>query len=278
MPELPEVETIKNQLNCLILGKQIKAVKILLPKIVKTNRAFFILVLTGKHFIKIYRRAKIFIFELSGNWSMIAHLKMTGQLVYAKNKNEFLKQKNKHTHVFFEFNDGSFLLFNDLRQFGWLKLIKKNAVDKEIQAEKLGPEPLEKEFTLAIFKKILATRPKKAIKPLLMDPYLIAGIGNIYSDEILFYSRILPTRPAASLKEKEIKTIYQNIKKILRAAIKARGTSAADYLDAFGAEGDYDKQLKVYGQKKSVCPICGGPIKRQKISGRTAHFCPKCQK
>ncbi len=279
MPELPEVETIKNQLNRLIKGKTFNSVDVLLEKKVEPEALKFKRLIKGAKINLIRRRAKIFIFELNNGFSLIIHLKMTGQLIFAGDEKKAREMKNKHTHLIFHFQDGSFLLFNDLRQFGYVKLIKSLVVDREIKEKDLGPEPLERNFTLAAFRAILKKRPQRKIKQLLMDQNLVAGIGNIYSDEILFYSRVHPLRTSRDLNDAEIKSLHKNIKKVLANAIKDRGTSAKDYLDAKGKKGEYDKKLKVYGKEGQKCPKkCSGLIARIKIGGRSAHFCPACQK
>lgn len=270
MPELPEVETISRQLNKLVVGKKIKKVRVFLPKIVKASLAFFKRVLAGAKIISVKRRAKLLIFDLNNGWSFLVHLKMTGQLILNG-------RPNKYTHVVFEFADGSWLLFNDLRQFGYLKLLKTADLGEFFIREGFGPEPLLKDFLLADFKALLLKKPNARIKQFLMDPKNIAGIGNIYSGEILFASRVHPLRRVASLKPEEIRRIYGNIGKILVEAIKLKGTSANDYLDAFGQKGKFAAKLKVYGKEGEKCVKCKGIITRIKIGGRSAHFCPVCQ-
>jgi len=285
MPELPEVETISRQLDRLIVGKKIKKVKVKLPKIVKAPQAVFRRALMGARIKNVSRRAKLLVFGLDNGWSMLVHLKMTGQLIFQiiKNieqstmKNRYT-QKNRYTHVIFNFTDGSRLLFNDLRQFGYIKLVKTVELSNFFLKEGFGPEPLERDFTLADLKVLLVKKPKARIKQFLMDPKNIAGIGNIYSDEILFFSRIHPLRRVASLKPAEIKKIYSGIKKILPAAIKLKGTSTNDYLDVFGRPGKFAARLKVYGQEGKKCVKCKGRVVRIKIGGRSAHFCPVCQR
>jgi len=241
MPELPEVETIRRQLAGKIIGKT----------------------LAGREITDIRRRGKILIIDLADGSSLIFHLKLTGQLI-------FNGKPAQYTRKVFNFDDGSSLIFNDVRKFGWWKKVKStNFLEK-----RFGPEVLEIDFKN--FRDILKKHLKAKIKPALMDQKIIAGIGNIYSDEILFISGVRPMRLIKTLAEKEIKLIFQNMKKILKAAIKHRGSSIENYFDAFGEKGDYDKYLKVYNQKK--CFTCGTEIKKIKISGRSAHYCPKCQK
>jgi len=241
MPELPEVETIRRQLYKKIIGKRIDSRKI----------------------VGLRRRAKILIIDFDDSSSLIFHLKLTGQLI-------FNGKPSQHNRNVFNFDDGSQLIFNDARKFGWWKEVKET---KKIE-EEFGPEALEIDFKT--FKELFRKRPNSKIKPLLMDQKFIAGIGNIYSDEILFASKVHPLRLVGTLDEKEIEKIYQNIKKILKKAIKYRGSSVEYYLDACGQKGEYAKYHKVYQQKN--CHQCGTRINRIKIAGRSAHFCPACQK
>jgi len=243
MPELPEVETIRLQLLRKIVGKE----------------------LDGKKITNVRRRAKILIIDFADGKSLLIHLKLTGQLVF---NGKILP----HTRKVFNFNDGTRLVFNDVRKFGWWKKVKNT---KTIE-KALGPEPLNLDFIA--FKAILGKKPNSKIKPLLMNQKAIAGIGNIYSDEILFASKVHPLRLVKTLEEEETKKIYQNIKKILKAAIKSRGSSVEHYIDACGHKGNYVKQHKVYQKEGEKCPRCGLLIERIKIGGRSARFCPKCQK
>src|SRR3989338_4543166 len=249
MPELPEVETIRRQLREKIVGKKLDG-----PPAGEA----------GKKIVDVRRRAKILIIDFSDGSSLIFHLKLTGQLI-------FNGESSKHTRHIFKFDDGSRLVFNDIRKFGWWKYVKSS---KDIE-KKFGPEALE--VDLKTFKEVLKKSPNAKIKPLLMDQKVIAGIGNIYSDEILFTAKVQPVRSIKTLKPEEIGAIWSNIGRILKLAIKNRGTSERDYIDALGKKGDYLKYLKVYRKEGQKCPRCSGVIKRIKIGGRSAHFCPKCQ-
>lgn len=278
MPELPEVETIKSQLGKLITGKKIADVKVLLPKIVKLPVNKFRKAIIGARIKKLNRRAKILIIELDNGWTMLIHLKMTGQLIFERTDYRLLATaKNKHTHVIFYFTDKSQLTFNDLRQFGYVKLIRTVQLINFFINEGIGPEPLEKDFTLADFKALLAKKPNAKIKQFLMDPKNIAGIGNIYADEILFFAGVHPLRRTKKIEEEEAKKIFKGIKDILRLAIKLRGTSSNDYLDALGQKGKFAAKLKVYGKKGEKCVKCKGVIEKIKVGGRSASFCPACQ-
>ncbi len=241
MPELPEVETIRRQLSQKIVGKR----------------------LAGQKIVRLRRRAKILIIDFEDGTSLIFHLKLTGQLI-------FNGKPSRYTRKVFNFDDGSQLIFNDLRKFGWWRKVKET----ETMEKEFGPEALDLDFET--FKSLIIKRSKAKIKPLLMDQTVIAGIGNIYSDEILFAAKVTPLRLVKTLSDREIKGIFQNIKKILMAAIKYKGSSVEYYLDACGQKGDYAKYHKVYHQKK--CSLCGTKIKKIKISGRSAHYCPNCQR
>ncbi|MDI6882937.1 MAG: DNA-formamidopyrimidine glycosylase [Patescibacteria group bacterium] len=243
MPELPEVETIRRQLAQKIIGKKLE----------------------GKRIVNIRRRAKVLIIDFDDRSSLVFHLKLTGQLI-------FNGEPSPYTREVFYFEDGSCLVFNDLRKFGWWKRVKNT---KKIE-EEFGPEPLTISFKT--FKEFLSKKSKAKIKPLLMDQKVIAGIGNIYSDEILFAAKVNPLCQVKALTEKEIKKIFQNMKKILKAAIKYQGSSVEYYLDACGQKGKYLPHHKVYQREGKPCRKCGTIIKKVKIGGRSAHFCPKCQK
>lgn len=284
MPELPEVETIKNDLAIKIKGKAISGVDVLWKGVLNVSAQKFIQLIKNSKILSIRRRAKILILTLSNNYSLLVHLKMTGQLLCAPKipdgglKEILINPIYKYARVIFFFTDKSILVFNDLRKFSYIKIIPQNKVQNYINDEKFGPEPLEKDFTLEKFKEILIKYPERRIKQFLMDQTIIAGIGNIYGDEICFYAKAAPIRQISSLSSSQIKLIFQGIKKILNRAIELRGSSAENYVDASGRKGDYVKELKVYGRESEKCFRCKGIIKRIKLGGRSAHFCPKCQK
>lgn len=278
MPELPEVETIRNQLEKLIIGKQMLKVDVGLAKMIKLPLVKFRKIVIGSKIKKISRRAKILIFELSNGWSILVHLKMSGRLIFRKKEAKLQTEDTKWNHLIYYFRDGSRLFHNDLRQFGYVKLIKTDELADFFKKEKLGPEPLKKDFTLIDLSAILKQKPKAKIKQFLIDQQNISGIGNIYSDEILFFAGVHPLRRVIELKPVEIKKIFDGIKKILPKALKLRGTSDSDYLDALGRKGEYAMRLKVYGREGEKCGKCGGLVHRVKIGGRSAHFCPACQR
>lgn len=303
MPELPEVETIKNDLKKAILGKKIVGVEVRDKKAVENGLADFLKALKGNSLAGIDRVGKLLIFGLrraaipprrdahannkkkrSGKYLLI-HLKLTGQLIYCTPQKciagghpfpEISARPTKFTRAVFRFSDGSELYFNDMRRFGYLKIADGDEL-KKIEAE-YGVDPLSKDFKYENFKNIFENK-RISVKAALMDQKLIAGIGNIYSDEILFAARVKPTRPANSLKESELKKIFSAVRPILKKAIRHRGTSFSDYVDGRGEKGNFTSFLKIYGKKAGEkCPVCGGPVKAVKIGGRTAKFCPKCQR
>lgn len=269
MPELPEVETIKRQLNKEISGKKITAVEVLSEKTLKTPKVQFLKYTIGAKVKSMERRAKLLILNLNNGWSILTHLKMTGQYVYDG-------EAHKHTRVVFSFGKLK-IMFNDMRRFGYLKLFKTDDLPKFL-AKEYGPEPLGKQFTVTKFSEVLKRRPNMKIKQLLMEQKLIAGIGNIYAQEACFMSQIMPTRQAKSLKPAEIKKLYENIRRVMSEAIKYGGTSAENYLNLYGKQGDFVKRLKVYGRGKEKCKHCGSILKTIKLGGRGTVYCGKCQK
>jgi len=290
MPELPEVETITKDLNQKVLNRTFIDVWTDTKKIIKKPKSFkdFKREIKGKKIKKIWRRGKNIIFELSKNYSLLIHQKLTGHLLYGKwNKkngmwepesNNFLKDKiNTYLHLVFFLDNKKMLALSDLRKFAKVELWETEDLKKSKQLNELGPEPLEKGFTFFKFKEILKNKKGK-IKQLLMDQKIIAGIGNIYSDEILWRSKIHPLKDVSKLNEEELKKIYQNIKKVLKKAIQLRGESFSDFRDLEGKKGFFDKERKVYQREGENCFQCQTKIRRIKMGGRSAYFCPFCQK
>lgn len=265
MPELPEVETIKRELEKAVLGKKIIEVCVHHPKVIRQPSAEkFKQGLVGRTIRDILRKAKVLILELSNGKSLVIHLKMTGQLVYPGDA--------KKSRVSFRLSDGKMLDFNDQRLFGELRLLDDWHSLKFIQD--LGPEPFtlnEKEF-----KEMLASRKTK-IKPLLMDQTFISGIGNLYAAEVLFRAKVHPARAANSLSDKEKALLFQEIRNTLSEAIKYKGSSVDQYVRLSGSAGGYLRYHKVYDRKGKSCLVCKTPIKRISLGGRGTYFCPKCQ-
>jgi len=273
MPELPEVETIRQQLIKRIKGKKVKKVEVKLARLVNVPIKKFERLVTGTCIKDIQRRAKLLIIDLSNGWSIVIHLKLTGQLIY--DGHEGIGKP----HIIYTFEDRHQLKHYDFRLFGWAKLIKTDNVPGFLEKEKFGPEPLDKSFTLEVFKNLLKQKPRAKIKPLLMDQTFIAGVGNVYAQEACFYARVLPTRTVATLTDKEIHDLYTGLIEILRSSIARRGSSVDTYVDTSGEQGGYVPFLKVYGRAGMKCTRGdGGIIKQIKLAGRGTYFCPKCQK
>ena len=285
MPELPEVETIKNDLTKKILKKKISQITIRLPKVVRNSKSYFKKSLLNHHFQDITRRGKLIIFKINTNLFLLIHLRMTGQLIY-QNKDELTagghseketdwQLPGKHTHIFFTFSDKSKLFFNDLRQFGFLKIVNQKELNQALS--KFGLEPLDRNFTIKKFRELLLSK-KRNIKAFLLDQSIIAGIGNIYADEILFASHISPLRQTDNLKAGEITNLHREIKKILRKAIRHRGTTFNNFVDSSGQKGNFTKFLRIYQKENQKCPNCKQPVKKTKVAGRGTRYCPECQK
>lgn len=271
MPELPEVETIRKDLEELIIGYKVLNITTNSPKQVQPSLSTVKKVIVGASFKKIQRRAKILQVFFSNGAIMIIHLKLTGRLLFRDKK----KPLDDYQHVTLSLDKGKELRFADARKFGWLKLIKDKKELKKLLKD-FGPEPLD-DLSLPIFQKILASS-HRPIKIVLMDQKKISGIGNIYANEALFLARINPERPADKITKKETEKLYQSLEKVLLLGLRYRGASDNDYLDALGHKGSYQKHFLVYGQQGKPCSYCSGLIKRIKIGGRGTFYCPQCQK
>ncbi|MFH0917565.1 MAG: bifunctional DNA-formamidopyrimidine glycosylase/DNA-(apurinic or apyrimidinic site) lyase [Candidatus Omnitrophota bacterium] len=266
MPELPEVETIKGDLQKMILGKKIIQVNLYNSRVIREPLpVIFKKSLEGLSIKNILRRGKLLVLELSNGLFLTMHLKMTGQLV--------IPGGAKNARVAFVLNGGMILDFNDQRLFGELRLVRDWKKLEFVQ--RLGPEPFD--LTSADFKDMLLKR-KTAIKPLLLDQSFIAGIGNIYAAEILFRAKINPQRQAQSLDQEEQLALYQEMKKVLKNAIKHGGSSVDDYVRVSGKNGDYGRFHQVYGREGKFCFVCSSPVKRMTQGGRGTYFCSRCQR
>lgn len=266
MPELPEVETVKNDLLPLVQGRTFTDVAFFWPKAAQTpNPEEFKRRLVGRAILDITRRGKYIIFRLTDGEFLLVHLRMTGQLLFRKGTDT----PDRYTHTVLKLDEGHELRFADLRKFGALWLVR----DPEEVVGDLGPEPFSEEFTPEYLANGMARR-SSPIKAALLDQNFIAGIGNIYADETLFEARIHPARKANSLSQDETNRLYNAIKSVLTRGIANRGTSLQDYTDAFGREGHNQEQLRVFRRKGLPCPNCGTPIVRATQGGRGTFFCP----
>ncbi len=305
MPELPEVETLRRELNSALKGRTVKSAEVNWHKMVKPlTIPEFCRKIIGQKILNVGRRSKVLVIDFAGPLSLAIHLKMTGQLIYrvgklanrpayafglrrGKQVGKFIvgghpqngglvDLPNKFTHLTLYFTDGSVLFFNDLRKFGWARLIDDRGVAEIIEAH--GPEPLTKEFSLKYFESMIKKYPNRKIKQILMDQKHIGGIGNIYADESCFCAKILPAKISKKIKPAEIFRLYRCINSVIKLAIAKKGTSADTYVRSNGKPGDMVPYLKVYGREGEKCKRCGGVVKKIKLNGRGTHFCPQCQK
>jgi formamidopyrimidine-DNA glycosylase len=274
MPELPEVETVRRGLLASLPGKQITAVKVLRPASVGAPDPLrFAKLLVGHTFNDITRRGKYILFHFDGGATMVAHLRMSGRLLISGHD----KARAEHVRVRIVLNGGEELIFEDMRVFGRLWFVPKSQpVEKIVTGlATLGVEPLEKldsAYLLAAFAK-----RTQAIKTVLLDQTIIAGIGNIYADEALHLAHIHPRKPAKDLTLPELKVLSKQIIEVLAQAIEMRGSSLRNYTDASGVNGNYQNRAWVYGREGQPCHNCGTEIERIKLAGRSSHFCPNCQ-
>ncbi|MDP3901705.1 MAG: DNA-formamidopyrimidine glycosylase [bacterium] len=279
MPELPEVQTVVDDLNHAVVGYSIRGVWFDWPRMIKapTRIKFLLHDLKNRKILKVERRAKYIKIYLSDGWLLVFHLKMTGRFRFVKQKLITLQwRRDNYAHFILFLNKGMALVFSDVRKFGTVRFAKSADIENLSEFETLGPEPLIKSFNVEKFGDILKSTSRK-IKQVLMDPKMIAGIGNIYSDEALWLAKINPVRRANNLNIVEIKSLLIAIKKILNKSLLLRGTSSRDYRDLSGKQGNYYDQRLVYYRENERCRRCGTKIKRLRIGGRSVHFCPKCQ-
>lgn len=275
MPELPEVETITNDLRDLVLGDTIVLVKIIDScNLTQISPELFAKNIARKKIQNIVRLGKSIKFSLTSKYALLVHLKMTGQF-YCPSHIACLKP---HTHLLFKLKKAGYLAFRDVRKFGVIYFKKESDLQKISYLNKLGIDPLGKNYTLKIFKELLAGHKKRNLKSFLLDQTLVSGIGNIYASEILFKTKINPLRPVGSLGKSEISLLFKNIKSILQRAIKHRGTTSASFKDVSGKKGNFQNMLKVYGRAGESCTICHKKIKKIVQNGRSTFYCPPCQK
>ncbi|HSX28555.1 MAG TPA: bifunctional DNA-formamidopyrimidine glycosylase/DNA-(apurinic or apyrimidinic site) lyase [Candidatus Saccharimonadales bacterium] len=287
MPELPEVETVRQGLHKLLPGQVIREVTFDWDQSFPNEPASVAQFLVGAQIVSINRRAKALLINLNTNYSLVVHLKMTGQLVFrgdngqkfgAGHPSESLvgQLPDKSTRVILTLDHGT-LFFNDQRKFGWMRLVPTPEVPDIPFMRKLGPEPLDPKFTYDVFKNRLYTRPKSAVKAVLLDQTIIAGIGNIYSDESLFAAKIHPATPVKNITEAKLQALYRELLAVLQLSIQKGGSSDRNYVNAEGKKGSYLTFAKVYKRKGLPCPRCGTPIERIVVAGRGTHICPHCQ-
>ena len=287
MPELPEVETVRIGLSKFLPGKTVQAVHFDWPKSFPNAPSDVEQFLIGSHIIEVRRRAKVLLIELNSGYTLVIHLKMTGQLVYrgeherfgAGHPNESLVHDlpDKTTHVHFDFTDGSHLFFNDQRKFGWVRLMPTIEVPNLDFFLKVGPEPLSDDFTSTDFIQRLMRRKKSNIKAVLLDQTVIAGIGNIYADEGLWAAKIHPATLVQDVPEAKLRKLYTDLRAVLRLSIEKGGSTDRNYVNAEGKRGSYLTFANVFRREGKPCPRCGTAIIKTRVAGRGTHTCPHCQ-
>lgn len=324
MPELPEVETVRRGLQRLIVYKKVVQVTHDTPKSFPNAETDVREFLIGATIIEARRRAKVLLIDLSTKYTLVIHLKMTGQLVFdpkfagpvargtshekisseheilvhgvpssrvtpgsrepegrwgAGHPNDSLIHSlpDKSTRVEFTFEDGSKLFFNDQRKFGWVKLYPTLEVPNIDFMKKVGPEPLEDDFTPEQFRERFARRVRTNIKAALLDQTVVAGVGNIYADESLWSAKIHPTRLVSSITDKEFEALYHGLRAVMNLSIDKGGSSNHTYRDAEGNKGSYMQFANVFRREGQACPRCGTTIEKSRVAGRGTHTCPHCQ-
>jgi len=273
MPELPEVETIRRQMDKGVAGRKVLGVVVRYGGRISPKAAAFAKGITGAKITSVDRRAKLLVVRLSNGNALVTHLKMTGRYLLVPAG----AAPSLHTHVVFRLSGGKDLHFEDTRKFGYLRLHRADELEATVFA-KYGPEPLERAFTAARFAECLRARPRKKLKPLLLDQSCVAGIGNIYADEGLWRAGVRPQRTVASLTDDELRRLHDGVVTSMRLSLKLGGTSSDNYVNLFGERGKNAPKLNVYGRGGKPCLRCKKPITKVFFGGRGTHFCRVCQK
>ena len=287
MPELPEVETVSRGLGSILPGKKIISVISDWPKSFPNSEGDVQKFLIGSTVNEVSRRAKVLLIDLSTGYTLITHLKMTGQLVYRgehnfggghPNSSLIESLPDKSTRVIIKFADESNLFFNDQRKFGWMRLFPSTEVENIDFFKKLGPEPLTNNLNPKILSIRIQRRQGSSIKAVLLDQSIIAGIGNIYADESLWMAKVHPKTLVRKLTIADISNIYSSIVSILKLSIEKGGSTDKNYVDALGRKGSYLLFANVFRKEGQPCPRCGTVIIKTRVAGRGTHLCPACQK
>lgn len=273
MPELPEVETVRRGLDKLIRGQKIIAVNVTYQRMIQSDLSEFLSYLPGKEIISVSRRGKYLLIELVEK-TLVSHLRMEGKYHLFPTQEV---PNNKHFHAFFSLSNNQTLVYQDVRKFGTMELVDHAALEPFFEAKKIGPEPIASEFLLAPFQDKLMHSQKK-IKPFLLEQSLVAGLGNIYVDEALWLAKIHPSQIAKNLSVEEISVLRNAIISVLALGVARGGATIRSYKNAFGAAGNMQDYLNVYGKTGQPCARCATPIEKYKLAGRGTHFCPTCQK
>ena len=282
MPELPEVETVRRQLEQVVVGKKVAEVVVLKDKSWNGDTAQ----VDGESIIAVKRRSKVLILRLKNELSLMIHLKMSGQLIYVDGEfriggghptDDWVQNlPSSHTRIIIRFNDGTTLFFNDQRIFGWMKVVTDQQLEVSLQG--LAPDVIDKEITVQyLFEK--SKRRSIPIKQLIMDNQIVAGVGNIYACDALNLAKISPLRPSSTLSQEEITRLLQSMREVIHRGIELGGATAhGKYVDVAGLAGKYQDVMRVYNKKDEPCPNCGEMILKIKLAGRGTYYCSNCQK
>lgn len=287
MPELPEVETVRSGLSRLLPGRVVANVQFDWPKSFPNAPADVEQFLMKSQITAVKRRAKVLLIELSTNYTLVIHLKMTGQLVFrsaneqfgAGHPNDSLigELPDKSTRVTLTFIDKSSLYFNDQRKFGWVRLLPTPEVMNLDFFKKVGPEPLHADFTWQVMKARMLRRKNSNVKAVLLDQTVLAGVGNIYADESLWGAKINPNTLVKNMSEQQFKKLHSELLFVLKLAIEKGGSTDKNYVDAEGKKGSYMDFARVFRREGLECPRCGTVVEKTRVAGRGTHTCPHCQ-
>jgi len=275
MPELPEVETIRRQLDAALPGRRIAELFVVAPKSFEASALLGAASARGRRIEAVRRRGKALIIDLDEGLSIVVHLKMTGQLIYVPATSS--APTSSHTRATIRFDDHSTLLFNDMRRFGRVLLCMTDEVNKIPLLARMGPEPLDAGFSAEVLEARLARHPGLAIKAALLDQSVVAGLGNIYVDEVLFEARVHPLTKVADLRPADIDAIRRAIPERLARSVELGGSTLRDYVDATGSRGGYLDEALVFNRSGQPCPVCAQPLVKIRVAGRGTHLCKHCQ-
>jgi formamidopyrimidine-DNA glycosylase len=287
MPELPEVETVKRGLRKLVLNRKVASVGYDNQKSFPNSKGEVNQFLIGAAVVDVRRRAKVLMVDLSSGYTLVIHLKMTGQLVFVDRRSRFgaghpndslvNNLPDKSTRVTITFDDGSNLYFNDQRKFGWVRMMPTIEVPNIDFMKRVGPEPLEENFSVEQFTACFNRRSSRTIKAAILDQSIIAGVGNIYADESLWGACIHPARLVHTITDEEFNKLYTEVRLVMNLSIEKGGSTNRNYVDAEGKKGSYMDFARVFRREGLECPRCGTEIVKIRVAGRGTHICPKCQ-
>lgn len=272
MPELPEVETVRRGLMRIAAGRKIQGITVRYPKTIENPVEDFKQALIGQTITRVDRRGKYLLFRFTNDLTMVSHLRMEGSY-FNQPTGEAV---DKHTHVIFHFTDGTDLAYRDTRKFGRMKVVKTEDTMTVGGLKTIGPEPTAKDLTRAYLAKILK-KSRAKIKPFLLNQDHVAGLGNIYVDEVLWLTKINPEQPANTLTTAQVAELRDNIIAELARATAGHGTTVHTFKNAFGEAGQFQNHLQVYGHAGEPCPRCGTTLVKIKVAQRGTTFCPHCQ-